>query len=78
MVADDNFNNILMEALNHWYRHKELGINNDPDGVLNSYLQDNIVMFKKLQKEYRFKNIDDFLYETIIIGLADIEREDEE
>ena len=77
MGIDENFKAVLMEALNHWYGHKQLDIDSDPESALNTYIQDNITIFKEIQKGYSFKSLDDLLYETIIIGLADIEKEDE-
>lgn len=65
----------IESAVKHYFTHKELGIDFSKSSHLNSFISDYFSLFQTLKKELHFKNIEDLLFEVVMVGLADIEKE---
>ena len=65
----------IESAVDHFFSHKKLGLEFSRASQLNLFVSDYFSLFQTLKKELQFKNLEDLLFEIVMIGLADIEKE---
>ena len=65
----------IESAVEHYFSHKNLGLEYSKSSQLNSFIADYFSLFQTLKKELQFKSLEELLFEVVMIGLADIEKE---
>ena len=65
----------IESAVNHFFSHKKLSLEFSKSSQLNTFISDYFSLFQTLKKELQIKNLEDLLFEIVMIGLADIEKE---
>ncbi|MHA1991499.1 MAG: hypothetical protein ACW981_13740 [Candidatus Hodarchaeales archaeon] len=65
----------IESAVEHYFSHKKLAIDFSKSSHLNSFISDYFSLFQTLKKELHFKNLEDLLFEIVMVGLADIEKD---